>query len=419
MSLSTYDGFPKQLFLRKPVLKPSGYRIAVAGLAALAVAMGVGRFAFTPLLPMMQQDAGLSVADGGWLASANYLGYFLGALSALVVRVPAALAIRGGMVVIGLATVAMGFEHRFPAWMALRFLAGLANAWVGIFVMGWCLERLAPLNRPLLNGLVFAGVGAGIMGAGVLCLALMQAAVSSSQSWIIVGLVSLAVAAAVWATFGTEGEASPRNTGQPGKCTTGWDRESMRLVFCFGVSGFGYIIPATYLPAMARQAIQDPAVFGWSWPVFGAAAMVSTVAAALHSGAISNRRVWIASQLIMAFGVALPAVWPGIAAIMLAALFVGGTFMVITMVSMQEARAIGGRNPTGLIAAMTAAFAFGQIAGPISVSYTVGADGNFSAALLVASFLLVAGACGLSRTRPPLHAAGPQLTKGNRNEALP
>jgi hypothetical protein len=121
----------------------------------------------------------------------------------------------------------------------------------------------------------------------------------------------------------------------------------------------------------------------------------------------------------MAFGVALPVVWPGIAAIMLAALLVGGTFMVITMVSMQEARAIGGRNPTGLIAAMTAAFAFGQIAGPLSVSYTIGADGNFSAALLFASLLLVAGACSLSRTRPPLHPAGPQLTKGNRNEALP
>ncbi len=419
MNLSTYDGFPEQPFRRTPELKPSGFRIAIAGLAALAVAMGVGRFAFTPLLPMMQQDAGLSVADGGWLASANYLGYLLGALSALAVRVPAAVAIRGGLIVIGLATLAMGFEHRFPAWMALRLLAGVANAWVGIFVMGWCLERLAPLNRPLLNGLVFAGVGAGIMGVGVLCLALMQAAVGSSHSWIVLGLVSLVVAAAVWATFGTEGDTSSRKTGQPEERVPGWNSDSIRLVLCFGASGFGYIIPATYLPAMARQAIQDPAVFGWSWPIFGAAAMASTVAAAVRSGAISNRRVWIASQLIMAFGVALPVIRPGIAAIMVAALFVGGTFMVITMVSMQEARAIGGRNPTRLIAAMTAAFAFGQIAGPISVSYTIGADGNFSAALLVASALLVAGACGLSRTRPPLHAAGPQLTKGNRNEALP
>src|SRR5262245_50155557 len=45
--------------------------IAAAGLIALAVGMGIGRFAFTPILPMMQRDAGLSIAHGAWLASAN------------------------------------------------------------------------------------------------------------------------------------------------------------------------------------------------------------------------------------------------------------------------------------------------------------------------------------------------------------
>ena len=59
--------------------------VALTGLAALGIAMGIGRFAFTPILPMMQQDAAVSVAAGGWLASANYVGYLLGrnALNAL------------------------------------------------------------------------------------------------------------------------------------------------------------------------------------------------------------------------------------------------------------------------------------------------------------------------------------------------
>ena len=56
--------------------------IALAGLTALGVAMGIGRFAFTPILPMMQQDFAMSLGEGGWLASANYLGYLVGALSA-------------------------------------------------------------------------------------------------------------------------------------------------------------------------------------------------------------------------------------------------------------------------------------------------------------------------------------------------
>src|SRR3546814_16415570 len=60
--------------------------LAFSGLVALAVAMGIGRFAFTPLLPMMQNDAGLALTQGGWLASANYLGYLIGALAAGMLR---------------------------------------------------------------------------------------------------------------------------------------------------------------------------------------------------------------------------------------------------------------------------------------------------------------------------------------------
>src|SRR6267143_1348490 len=132
-------------------------RIALAGLAALAVAMGVGRFAFTPLLPMMQADSGLSLAAGGWLASANYLGYLLGALSAgFVVRSP--LLIRIGLLAIAATTLAMGFTHQLVVWAALRLAAGIASAWVLVHVSAWCLPRLRfRLHHP---GHLYPGDGA-------------------------------------------------------------------------------------------------------------------------------------------------------------------------------------------------------------------------------------------------------------------
>src|SRR4051812_8651007 len=132
---------------------------ALVGLAALAVAIGIGRFAFTPILPMMQQDFGLSVSEGGWLASANYLGYLIGGLSAIGMRIRPATAIRTGLLAIGLSTLAMGLEHRFVLWIALRTLAGIASAWVLVFVSAWALERLAVLGRSDLSGAVYAGVG--------------------------------------------------------------------------------------------------------------------------------------------------------------------------------------------------------------------------------------------------------------------
>jgi len=381
-----------------PGAVPSPVTVALAGLAALAIAMGIGRFAFTPILPMMQGDAGLSVAAGGWLAAANYIGYLLGALSAMAMRVRAATTIRGGLVVISIVTIGMGLDHRFTTWVVLRALAGIASAWVLIFVSAWCLRKLAPLRRPLLNGAVFAGVGTGIAVAGWVCLVLMHADASAAQAWIILGVLSLGVTAVIWPAFGVDDDVSSRNRQRSTERAHRWDADSVRLVLCYGAFGFGYIIPATFLPVMARHVIQEPLIFGLSWPVFGAAAATSTLAVAMSPRFAGNRRLWIVNHLVMALAVALPVFWPGIAGIILAALFVGSTFMVITMVGMQEARQVAGRHATGLMAAMTSAFASGQIAGPILVSYVVGADGDFSKALLVACVLLVASAYALSQS---------------------
>jgi predicted MFS family arabinose efflux permease len=127
--------------------------------------------------------------------------------------------------------------------------------------------------------------------------------------------------------------------------------------------------------------------------------MVSTLLTARFARFLGNRQLLIGAQLIMAAGVALPATWHGIVPILLAALAVGGTFMVITMVCMQEARVIGKDHATGLIAVLTAAFAFGQIVGPLSVSWLLRADGNFSAPLYLASAVLTAGAMVLGAAR--------------------
>lgn len=377
----------------------SALRIALAGALALAVAMGIGRFAFTPILPMMQEDAGLSVISGGYLASANYLGYLLGSLIATRLQLRDDVAVLGSMVLIGIATLAMGFVDHYGVWLVLRLVAGIANAWIAIFAFSWCLDRLAGLQRPLLNSLIFVGVGFGTMLAGLICIVLMRVDATSAQAWMIFGTLALAITAAVWTTYaggGTAHHAAPRSRarGVP------WSREAALLVFCFGASGFGYIIPATFLPAMARGIIRDPAIFGWAWPVFGFAAMVSTLFVAAALRGVAPRRVWMACHLVMAFGVVLPVFASGMAAIVTAALCVGGTFMVITMLSIQEARAVAGAQVVQLTAAMTGAFALGQILGPVVASALLGAGLGFSGGLLAAGAVLVVSAALLWRASP-------------------
>jgi len=366
--------------------------IAIAGLVALATAMGIGRFAFTPLLPMMQEH-GLTVAQGGWLASANYVGYLIGALSAMRLPLGPSKAIRTALLTIGVATLAMAATDSFAVWVLLRTLAGVASAWVLIFVSAWCLEKLAPLRRPLLGATVFAGVGFGIALAGLICLVLMRMGVRASHAWLVLGIVALGLAGLVWQAFSPR--ARPVSRTSASHTPPSWDTDAIVMVLCYGAFGFGYIIPATFLPAMARQLVQDPALFGWAWPIFGLAAFISTLAVGVLQRRIGNRLLWIASQLVMAAGVVAPVIWPSIAAIMLAAPFVGGTLVVITMVGIQEAREAGGQHASELIAAMTAAFAAGQIAGPVCVSMLANMPNGFSIALLLACAMLLLSAATL------------------------
>ena len=150
------------------------------------------------------------------------------------------------------------------------------------------------------------------------------------------------------------------------------------LVLCYGILGFGYIVPATFLPAMARQQVADPLVFGLAWPVFGLAAALSVAAAARWLSGWPRRRVWAMAHGAMALGTALPLAGRGLGALIASAVLVGGTFMVATMAGLQLARERLAANPTPLLARMTAAFAAGQIAGPLLVR-ALGADGRAGA----------------------------------------
>jgi hypothetical protein len=236
-----------------------------------------------------------------------------------------------------------------------------------------------------------------------MCVALMQWGAVSPRAWQGLGVIALVGTMAIWRTLRTD--AGSRKQGQP---QTGqgyrWNVDSVRLVLCYGAFGFGYIIPATFVPAMARELVKDPLVFGWSWPIFGIAAAVSTLVAAAGTRFVGNRRLWAVSHLVMALGVSAPVMWPTIDGIMIAAFLVGGTFMIPTMSGMQEARIVGGSHATSLMAVMTAAFATGQIGGPLLVTYAVGLHGDLSRPLLVACLLLVVSAGALCRPRPVAYA---------------
>jgi predicted MFS family arabinose efflux permease len=393
-----------------PVTSPAPHFRGAAALAwpaalALAAAMGIGRFAFTPVWPSMAQEAGLSLAQGGWLASANYAGYLLGALAAVawpVRRLRGTLA--ASLLAVALLTLAMPLWQGMAAWCALRLAAGYASASAFICVAAW---RPVPAGDPREAGasaVAYAGVGAGIALTGLACLALAARGARADTLWIALGGLALALSAAAWAGLRRQPAPVPPRAAEapPAILPPGM----LRLALHYGIFGVGYIVPATFLPAMAKEIIPDPAVFGWAWPLFGLAAAASCLLVPRLARGRDDRRVWRGAQALMALGMLAVAVWHHIAAVILAALLVGGTFMVITQAGMLAARRGAGSAAPRAAAIMTAAFAAGQILGPLLASWATRWGAGLPQVLAGSAALLALSAWRLGKITTDRRDAG-------------
>ena len=365
---------------------------AAIGLVALASAMGIGRFALTPILPLMQQDAALTLTVGGWLATGNYLGYLLGALACIAMQPRPLPAMRWGLVAVGLLTLSMGLSSSPPLWLASRFLAGVASAFVLVGTSAWAMPILARHGREEWSGHVFSGVGIGIAFAGLFGLVGGIDDWGSRVIWTVLGLIAVALAALLWRPLAADPVPVVRAAAQTPRALP---RQAMISAVCYAAFGFGYIIPATFLPALARSYIDSPAMFGLVWPVFGVAAALSTFAGARLGRALSPRQLWMRAKWVLALGVLAPALWINVPTLLISAVCVGGTFMIITMAGIKEALRLGGAPASLAVGVMTAAFGAGQIAGPLAVSMLGRSDRAFALASLIAVAGLIVSNCVL------------------------
>jgi hypothetical protein len=280
-------------------------------------------------------------------------------------------------------------------WLPLRFLAGAASAWVFVATSVWCLGALAQRGAIRASGWTYAGVGSGIALAGLHCLLGGAAGAGSAQLWLQLGVLALLLALPTfWVIAHVPPVAGAASSSAAGNGPPIDDGGTRGLVVCYGIMGFGYILPATFLPVLARSVVEDPRLFGLAWPVFGATAALSTLLAARLLHGTARLKTWAVCQLLMGVGVLLPAVWASAWTIAGSALLVGGTFMVITLAGVQEMRARAPAQAARLVGRITAAFALGQIAGPVASSLllNVGPQGLKQALVVGAAALFVTGA---------------------------
>jgi predicted MFS family arabinose efflux permease len=365
-------------------------------MVTLAVAMGLGRFAFTPMLPIMLHEGKLQLEAGGVLASLNYLGYFLGAVSCAAIGIKAKTMVRGGLAATAVLLVGMGVLHSFTSWGVLRAAAGVMSAWVFVFASGWGLRRLAETNSPALAGVIYTGPGIGIAMTGLLGGALGRW--GSEAGWIGLGVLAVVLVAAIWRVF-DDGElpAAAASTAAP-VATAGTPAlasarsDAAWLVALYGLAGFGYIITATFLPVIARQALPGSPWPDFFWPLFGLAIIPGALIGARAPLHWDNRLLLAAAYALQALGVLLSVAWPTIAGFALGSLLLGMPFTAITLFAMRDARRLRGNAAAGLIGYATASYGVGQIIGPLFAAPLAQRTGSFQLPLLVAAAALALGA---------------------------
>jgi len=379
---------------------PSTREVVAIGVLSLAVAMGIGRFAFTPLLPLMLRDGAIDGPGGAEWAVANYVGYLVGALTAARFASDPRRGLRLALAGVTLSTVpiSLALHVASPGFgMLLRAAAGVFSAWTLVCASSWCLPELARRQVAYLGAWIYTGVGVGIAAVGTFVW--LGGFQTASALWLQTGVLAGVGTIWLWLRLPVGVRSPPpaklsRRDGAIGVVDRQWT-----MVLCYGIFGFGYIIQATFLPAMAREQVTNPLVFGLAWPLFGMAAAASVAGAARWLHTQSRNRVWAVAQALMAVGTVLPLASRSLGSLAASAVLVGGTFMVTTMAGLQFARERVPANPTPLIARMTMAFALGQIAGPLLVrSLTgdrwLGLDA-FDVANALAATLLVASAVAI------------------------
>src|SRR3984893_4253544 len=171
--------------------------LACGGLLAMAAALGIGRFVYTPILPAMLGALGWSKSDAGLIASANFLGYIAGALMAgrpFVAARPRAWLLTA-LALSAVSTAAMAAPSDIASFAALRFVGGIASAFVIVCASTLVLERLTVSGRRPLSAVHFAGVGVGIVISAIAVSAMLASGAGWRSLWI--GLRSIAMLAAI------------------------------------------------------------------------------------------------------------------------------------------------------------------------------------------------------------------------------
>lgn len=367
------------------------HRVIFAGICALILTVGLARFAYTPMLPIMRDQAGLSHLTGGWLATINYAGYMSGALLAASISDLGRKFVlyRIGLVIGVLSTAAMGLTDNVLLWAGLRFVAGFSSTGGLLLASGLVLNWLIRQgHRPEL-GLHFMGIGLGIAVSGI-AVGAMADWLTWDRQWLGLGALGLAffLPAWFWLPAPVSMQASAGQVAPAPAPTQRWMWLMIASYFC---AGFGFVISATFIVAILVKLPLLAGKGSWVWVIVGLAAAPSGFVWDRVAHALGRIRALMIAYGLQVISIALPVLTDSPALNVLGALLFGATFVGIVSLTLTIVGRHFPANPAKAMAKMTLSYGVAQIVAPAMAGYIATATGNYHGALIVTAVIMVAG----------------------------
>jgi len=368
------------------------WQVITGGICGLVLTIGLARFAYTPLLPSLQLQTGLTDAAAGGLAAINYAGYMSGALAATWID-----DVRwrhwlysAGLWMALLTVAAMALTTWMPAWALIRYVGGLCGA-TGMLlgsglVLGWLIRQG---RRPEL-GLYFIGLGLGIVVSAVGAWALAQWWPTWSDQWLAFAVLGLVFFVPAWKWRPpVPPHVAPAHAAASG--SLGSRRWTWTMVTSYFAAGWGFVISATFTVAIVER---EPALAGvgpLAWAMVGLAAMP-----AVFIWDLVARRVGEKRALLLAFGlqtasVILPAISGDLWAALAGAVGYGATFIGIVSLTLALAGRRAPSNPGKAMAKLTLSYGVAQILAPVIAGHMAQTTGTFKGALWLTAAVMAAG----------------------------
>ena len=364
--------------------------ILVGGMLGLVVAMGIGRFAFTPILPLMQRDLAMSNTVAGWLAGLNYLGYLAGAvLCSISPQILHSRFVTGSALLLSLVTTLfMGLTVSPFWWGTMRLVGGWASAILFIVISAEVGEALTRRGYAHWVGALYAGVGFGIAISGLI-VPQLDLIGGWSLSWIGMGVI-----ATVLAAFGIL-LGRRRDLVQPVTINKSEHSGSLRVVRLLAVAyffeGLGYIVTATFIVAIITITPGLESFAPYSWVAVGLAAVPSTLFWPYLARRIGSQRALLSAYALQAAGILVSIYADTVFEVVFAAISFGGTFLGIVAMTLAEGnqrmRGEGGRAA----AFLTASFGVGQVLGPVLAGILADLQQGFALPLMLAAACVILG----------------------------